>query len=93
MKYGTIGVLHGTRGPFTYRVQEENDNSLRHSEVKVGDFVIVKNRFGYSVGEVLEVHDEPQDERDDIIYAWAFDKVDESAWLSVHEAALEAGLD
>ena len=81
MKYGTISVLHGQRGPFTYRVPDDPDIcELQHSNLEPGDFVIVKNRFGYSAGEVFEVHDEPQDERDDITYAWAFQAVDEDAW-------------
>ena len=80
MKYGTIGVMHGGRGPFTYRVSDEDDAKLRHRDIEAGDNVIVKNRYGYAVGEVFEVHPEPEDDDPHVSYAFAFDKIDEQEW-------------
>lgn len=70
--YYTVGILHGMRGPFTYRVP----NSLEFQE---GDHAVVFNARGFSVGEVIEVHDEPQDYDPNITYRWAFQKVDKAA--------------
>lgn len=77
--YYTIGVLHGMRGPYTYRVPAD-------LEVTESDHVIVKNSRGISVGEVIEVHEEKQDYDPNIKYAWAFQVVDKDRL-----AELEAG--
>jgi hypothetical protein len=91
MKYGTIGVIHGQRGPFTYRVPDDPEVCpLQHSKLSTGEFVIVKSRYGYGVGEVFEVHDEPQDDDPSLTYAWAFQKVDEEMWEKVQETWMDS---
>jgi len=93
MKYGTVGILHGNRGPFTYRVPDDPSICpLVHSELQGGEYVIVKNKYGYSVGEVIEVHDEPMDYRDDIDYQWACQLVDEDHWNNVFMKFAEENL-
>lgn len=74
-EYGTVGLMHGNRGPFTYRCPQDLYENLDE-----GDYVVVENRFGYTCGEVIEVHDEKQDTDPNIPrYRWAFQKVDEEA--------------
>jgi hypothetical protein len=69
--YVTIGVMHNSRGPFTYRLPPDLASS-----VEEGSFVAVYNAYGYSVGEVVEVHAERQDTNPDISYRWAFQLID-----------------
>lgn len=69
--YITAGLLHGNRGPFTYRVPTA-------LQVEEGDILVVKNRYGFAVGEVIEVHDTKEDTDPSIHYRWAFQKVDTS---------------
>lgn len=70
-EYGTAGILHGNRGPFTYRVPQEIFDTLEE-----GDILVVKNRYGFTCGEVIEVHDVKEDVDPNIQYRWAFQKVD-----------------
>lgn len=70
-EYKTVGLLHGKRGPFTYRIEQE-----LYDQVSEGDFLVCFNAYGYSVGEIIEKHEEPQDDQEGIVYRWAFQKVD-----------------
>ena len=68
--YQTVGCMHNSRGPFTYRIPQD-----LYDNVEEGDRVVVFNAYGYSVAEVVDKHESPQD-TGDYNYRWAFQKVD-----------------
>lgn len=73
-EYFTVGVLHGTRGPYTYRVPVELED-----QIEDGTVVVVKNARGYAVGEVFDIHSTPEDTDPGIDYKWVFQVVDVDA--------------
>lgn len=92
MKYSTIGVMLGRKGPFTFRVPDEDGFAIKHSDLQEDDYVVVETQYGITAGLVVDVHDECLDDGP-YNYRWAFQKVDESWCQMVKDQAEAEGIE